>query len=121
MYGCVLKIAINMCINLFCSRSFFIWVTEIYFHYTFESRELELVIIIALFTYIFELYGQYANVVFTANLQQAKANLPNFIKSLIFHIGRILIVIFFVNNIALKLYSWHLILAILLFLLYIDY
>ena len=82
-------------------------------HYPFESKEMEWIIIIALLTYTFELYGQYANTVFTANLQQAKANLPNFFKSIIFHIGRILIVIFFVKNLALKLYSWHLILAIL--------
>ena len=82
-------------------------------HYPFESREQEWIILIALLTHAFELYGQYANTVFTANLQQAKANLPNFFKSIIFHIGRILIVIFFVKNLALKLYSWHLILAIL--------
>ena len=106
-------------LQLICALIYFVAVLSLFglqkyiFHYTFESRELELVIIIALFTYIFELYGQYANVVFTANLQQAKANLPNFIKSLIFHIGRILIVIFFINHLALKLYSWHLILAIL--------
>jgi len=82
-------------------------------HYPFESKELELIIFIALLTHTFELYGQYANVVFTANLQQAKANLPNFFKTIIFHIGRIIIVIFFVKNLALKLYSWHLILSIL--------
>jgi O-antigen/teichoic acid export membrane protein len=82
-------------------------------HYPFESREQEWIILIALLTHTFELYGQYANTIFTANLQQAKANLPNFFKTIIFHIGRILIVIFFVKNLALKLYSWHLILAIL--------
>ena len=102
-----------------CALIYFIAVLALFLvrkyllHYPFESKELELIIIIALLTHTFELYGQYANVVFTANLQQAKANLPQFFKTIIFHIGRILIVIFCVKNLALKLYSWNLILAIL--------
>ncbi len=102
-----------------CALIYFIAVLALFFvqkyvlYYPFESREMEWVILIALLTYTFELYGLYANVVFTANLQQAKANLPNFFKTIIFHIGRILIVIFFVKKLALKLYSWHLILVIL--------
>ena len=115
----------NQCMGVFtrlqgiCALIYFIAVLALFLvqknvlHYPFESRELEWIIIIALITHTFELYSQYANVVFTANLQQAKANLPNFFKTLIFHIGRILIVIFFAKNLALKLYSWHLILAIL--------
>jgi len=102
-----------------CALIYFITVLALFLihknilHYPFESREQEWIILIALLTYTFELYGQYANVIFTSNLQQAKANLPNFFKTIIFHIGRILIVIVFVKNLALKLYSWHLILAIL--------
>ena len=106
-------------LQLICALIYFIvvlalfLVQKIVLNYPFESREQEWIIIIALLTYTFELYRQYAEVVFTANLQQAKANLPNFFKTIIFHIGRILIVIFFIKNLALKLYSWHLILAIL--------
>jgi len=106
-------------LQLICALIYFVVVIGFFgiqkyvFHYSFESKELEWIIIIALITYTFELYGLYANTVFTANLQQAKANLPNFVKTIIFHIGRILIVIFFVKNLALKLYSWHLILALL--------
>lgn len=91
----------------------FLKIQKYVFHYHFESREMEWIIIIALLTHTFELYGQYASIVFTANLQQAKANLPNFFKTIIFHIGRILIVILFIKNLALKLYTYHLILAIL--------
>ena len=106
-------------IQIICALIYFTAVLALFIiqknilHYPFESKEMEWIIIIALLTHTFELYGQYANTVFTANLQQAKANLPNFFKSIIFHIGRILIVIFFVKNLALKLYSWHLILALL--------
>ena len=106
-------------LQIICALIYFIAVLALFLvqknvlHYLFESREQEWIILIALLTHAFELYGQYANTVFTANLQQAKANLPNFFKTIIFHIGRILIVIFFVKNLALKLYSWHLILAIL--------
>jgi len=106
-------------LQIICALIYFIAVLALFFiqknilHYSFESREMEWIILIALLTYTFELYGQYASVVFTANLQQAKANLPNFFKNIIFHVGRIIIVIFFIKNLALKLYSLHLILAIL--------
>ena len=106
-------------LQILCALIYFIAVLTLFIlhydilHYPFESREQEWIILIALLTYTFELYGQYANTIFTANLQQAKANLPNFFKTIIYHIGRILIVIFFIKNLALKLYFWHLILAIL--------
>jgi len=106
-------------LQIICALIYFIAVLALFLiqkyviHYPFESREMEWIIIIALLTHTFELYGQYASVVFTANLQQVKANLPFFFKTIISHIGRILIVIFFVKNLALKLYSWQLILAIL--------
>jgi len=106
-------------LQILCALIYFIAVLALFIiqknilHYPFESREQEWIILIALLTSTFELYGQYANTIFTANLQQAKANLPNFFKTIIYHIGRILIVIFFIKNLALKLYFWHLILAIL--------
>lgn len=106
-------------LRIICALIYFIVVLALFLvqknvlHYPFESREMEWIILIALLTYTIELYGLYANTVFTANLQQAKANLPNFFKTIIYHIGRILIVIFFINNLAVKLYFWHLILAIL--------
>ncbi len=105
-------------LQIICALIYFIAVLVLFLiqknilHYPFESREQEWIILIALLTHTFELYSQYANVVFTANLQQVKANLPNFFKTTIYHISRIIIVIIFVKNLALKLYSLSLILAI---------
>ncbi len=81
-------------------------------HYPFESREVQIVIVIALLAHFINQYGQYANTVYTANLKQAKANIPNLIRSLFWHFGRVIIVLLGFRAVALS--SWNLLLTILL-------
>lgn len=80
--------------------------------YPFESREVQLVILISLAAHFIDQYNSYSNVVYTAKLKQAKANLPLFFRSLAWHIGRVVIV--FLGYKAITLSLWNLLLAILL-------
>ena len=81
-------------------------------HYSFESKEMQIVIVISLFSYFFAQYEQYGNTVFTANLKQAKANIPPLVKTIIWHLGRIVIVL--LGYRAIMLASWNLILCLAL-------
>ncbi|MDD3534295.1 MAG: oligosaccharide flippase family protein [Candidatus Cloacimonetes bacterium] len=76
-------------------------------HYPFESREIEIIILISLFTYVFTILEQFSSVVFTANLQQAKANLPHVTKELVWYLGRVVIVL--LGYRALHLSLWGLV------------
>lgn len=80
--------------------------------YPFESREIEIIIMISLFAHFAAIFEQYSSVVFTAKLQQAKANLPHFTKELLRHVGRIVIVV--LGYRALTLTAWILVCAVLI-------
>ncbi len=80
-------------------------------HYSFESRAVQIVILLTLLTFVFHKFEAYANTVFTANLKQAKANLPTFLRQLLYHIGRVVIVI--LGYRAVMISAWNLLLAIL--------
>jgi O-antigen/teichoic acid export membrane protein len=80
--------------------------------YKFESTSIQIVIVLAILTHFLSEYAQYANVVYTANLKQAKANLPSFIRTLLWHMGRIVIVLLGFRAVGLS--YWNLLLAVLL-------
>jgi O-antigen/teichoic acid export membrane protein len=80
-------------------------------HYHFESRQVQIVIIISLFAYFLSQYEQYMNVVYTAKQMQAKANIPTFIRSTAYHLGRIVIV--YLGYRAVMISLWNLLLVIL--------
>ncbi len=79
-------------------------------HYQFESREAQIIILITLAATFIERYEGYGTTVYTANLKQAKANLPNFLRTVLWHLGRVLLV--FLGFRAIALASLHLALAI---------
>lgn len=81
-------------------------------HYKFESNVIQIVVVLSILAHFLGEYGQYANTVYTANLKQAKANIPNFIKTLLWHIGRIVIVLLGYRAIVLS--AWNLLLVVLL-------
>jgi len=80
--------------------------------YQFESREVQIVIIISLLAHFLSYFEGYSNVVYTAKLKQAKANIPIFIKTLLYHIGRVVIVLLGFRAVALS--AWNLLLIIML-------
>lgn len=80
-------------------------------HYPFESREIEIIIIISLLAHTVTILEQYSSVVFTARLQQAKANLPHVTKELLWYLGRVVIVL--LGYRALALSAWGLVSAVL--------
>lgn len=80
-------------------------------HYPFESKQVQIVIVISLLTHFVDLYHGYSMPIFTANLQQAKANVPNFFRNLLWHLGRVVIVLLGFRAVALA--TWHLALAVL--------
>lgn len=79
-------------------------------NYDFESREQELVILILLAAFVAAKVLDFGNVTFTAKLEQAKANYPIFIKNLLHHAGRIILVVLGVKAVGLA--SWQLIITI---------
>lgn len=79
-------------------------------HYPFESREVQIVIIITLVANFLLMYEGYAKTVNTANLKQAKANMPGFIHTLLYHAGRIVLVL--VGLRAISISFWNLIITI---------
>lgn len=62
-------------------------------NYPFESITQQIVIVILLFANIASKLLDFNNVTFTSTLEQAKANYPIFIKSILWHLGRIIIVV----------------------------
>ena len=88
------------------------------FHYKFDSVEVQIVILVSLAAHFLGLYEQYANVVYTANLKQAKANIPTFFRTLFWHLGRIAIVVLglkvLTKSLAISLSLWNLVLVILI-------
>ncbi|MBN1932405.1 MAG: oligosaccharide flippase family protein [Desulfobacterales bacterium] len=97
---------------------YFIAVTGFFFfqkyvlHVEFESKTQQLVIMLLLFAAIFEKYYQFSSTTFTATMEQAKANLPHFIKSLAWQTGRIVVV--FLGFRAVGLATWNLVISFLL-------
>ncbi len=82
-----------------------------FLNYDFESKEQEAVILILLVAFVAAKVLDFGNVTFTAKLEQAKANYPLFIKTIIFHIGRMALVVLGLKAVGLA--SWQLIITIL--------
>jgi len=78
----------------------------------FGSTTQQAVIVILLSSTILEKFYQYSNATFTATMEQAKANLPIFVKSVIWQIGRIIVVFFGLK--AIGLVTWNLVITVLL-------
>ena len=87
-------------------------IQKYFFNYPFESVDQQLVIIILLFATIATLILDFNNVTFTAKLKQAKANYPLFVKSIIWQIGRIIIVLLGFKAVALA--GWNLVVTVIL-------
>jgi O-antigen/teichoic acid export membrane protein len=81
-------------------------------NYEFESETQQIVIIILLFATLANQVLDFGNITFTAKLEQAKANYPLFIKTIIWQIGRIVLVV--IGFRAVGLVSWNLIITLLL-------
>lgn len=80
-------------------------------HYQFESREVQVVIILTLLFNVIHKYEGYSQTIYTAKLQQAKANIPGFIRGIMYHIGRVVIVL--LGGAAIAMSAWNLLLSIL--------
>ena len=74
-------------------------------NYQFESKEIQIVILLSLLAHFLSLYEGYTNVIYTANLKQAKANLPNFYRNIAWHVGRVVIVILGFRAVTLASYN----------------
>lgn len=79
-------------------------------HYPFEGREVQIVIMLTLVTHLLHKYEGYAETVFTANLKQAKANFPVFLRTILYHLGRIGVVL--LGGAAIAMSAWSLFLMI---------
>jgi O-antigen/teichoic acid export membrane protein len=96
---------------------FFIMVVSVFlvqkniFNYEFESETQQIVVIILLFAIVASKVLDIGNSTFTAKLEQAKANYPLFIRSIVWHIGRIVLVV--IGFKAIGLVSWNLIITLL--------
>jgi len=77
----------------------------------FESKTQETVIILLLFVHVFNTFYNYSSTTFTATMEQARANLPMFLKSIAWQTGRILVVILGFRAVGLA--SWNLIVTVL--------
>jgi O-antigen/teichoic acid export membrane protein len=97
-------------IYLFVVISFFFIQKHIIGH-EFGSESQETVIILTLFATVASKILDFNNVTFTARLEQAKANYPLFIKSLVWQIGRIIVVLTGFKAVALA--GWNLTVSIL--------
>lgn len=80
-------------------------------HYQFESLEVQIVIILALLFNVLHKYEGYSQTVYTAKMQQAKANLPGFIRGMLYHVGRVVIVL--LGGAAVAMSAWNLLLSII--------
>jgi O-antigen/teichoic acid export membrane protein len=78
----------------------------------FESATQQVVIFILLFVHILGIYYQYSSITFNATMEQVKANIPFFVKSIIWQIGRIVIVLLGFKAIGLA--TWNLVITVLL-------
>lgn len=90
------------------------------FHYRFESQEHEWVIIISLITVSLSSLMSYVETTYVGKTNQARANLPNVIRTIIYNILRIIVVIMGMGAIALasvNLLSTLLIIPIFFFLI----
>ncbi len=88
-------------------------------NYQFESKEIQIVILLSLIAHFLSIYEGYSNVVYTANLKQAKANLPGFFRDIAWHIGRVVIVILGFRAITLATYKMILSVLVVLYCAYL--
>jgi len=77
----------------------------------FESKIHEQVIIITLFSMVITKLIQFSDSTFTGQLKQAKANLPNIVKGILFQLGKIVVVLLGFK--AVGLVSWNLLTGII--------
>lgn len=80
-------------------------------HYPFESKEVQIVIVITLLAHVVLKVEGFANTVFTAKLKQARANVPTFIRTLVYQLGRVGIVL--LGGAAVALAAWNLLVIVL--------
>jgi O-antigen/teichoic acid export membrane protein len=91
--------------------SFFL-IQKYIFNVEFESSTQQVVIFILLFANIFTKYYNLSSITFTATMEQVRANLPHFTKSVIYHFGRIVVVLLGFK--ALGLATWNLVITVLM-------
>jgi O-antigen/teichoic acid export membrane protein len=77
----------------------------------FENETQQLVIILLLFAAVFEKFYGFSSATFTATMEQARANLPFFVKSIAWQIGRIIVVLLGFKAIGLA--TWNLVITLL--------
>jgi len=75
-------------------------------HYPFESTEQQIIIILALFVYVIGVIIQFNSLTFTATMHQVKSNFPDLMRQLLYHTGRIIVVL--IGFKAIGLSSWSL-------------
>lgn len=78
----------------------------------FESKAQQVVIMLLLFATIFNKIYEYGSTTFTATMEQAKANLPFFIKNIAWQTGRIVVVLMGFKAVGLA--TWNLVITFLL-------
>jgi len=82
------------------------------FHVEFESGTQQAVILIILCATIFGGIYEFNSTIFTATMEQAKANFPLFIKSIAWQAGRIVVVVLGFKAVGLA--TWNLVITLLL-------
>lgn len=81
-------------------------------HHSFESSQQQIIIILALFDVCIGGLIQINSVTFTATMHQVKSNFPGLLRQLLYHIGRIIVVLLGFKAIGLS--SWSLITGIII-------
>jgi len=94
----------SLCVYIIAVSGFYL-VQKYLLHVGFESRSQEIVIVLSLFIAVFNKFYEYASTTFTATMEQAKANLPEFLKSIILQFGRIVVVLLGFKAIGLS--AWN--------------
>lgn len=105
LYGISLGIFVLAVLGFFSYQKYFL-------NYKFENTDVELVILLMLGAIITGNFFQFSQTVFVATNEQAKSNLPNLLRAVIYNLLRITVVVLGMGAIALA--SVNLISALLL-------
>lgn len=79
----------------------FYGIQKVLMGYNFESKKVELVVLITLGAIIFGNIYPFSQTVFIARTEQAKSNIPDFLKAIIYNVLRIIVVVMGMGAIAL--------------------
>lgn len=100
----------SVALYFFVVSGFFL-IQKYVLHLKFENDAQQLVIFLLFFAAVFENFYNFSSTTFTATMEQARANLPFFVKSIAWQTGRIVVVLLGFKAIGLA--AWNLVIALL--------